>query len=150
MVKPTANNQCRVWYAWSFAFQKGTVDNEKAFSYSAWVQSVFHLRRGYPGWLSNMRRRFHATLYIVSSIVGHSLDKNGDVANEKAKARLEALKQKLEVEAVSYEVHLLVRRDDPGNDLVRFALNMRSMKWSSVSKSVQPSERSSSDPITGR
>ena len=67
-------------------------------------------------------RAFNARLYVVSSIVGHSLDKDGNVANEKARARLEALKKRLDEEAVPYEVHLIVRQDDPGNDLVRFAI----------------------------
>ena len=67
-------------------------------------------------------KAFNARLYVVSSLVGHSLDRDGNVANEKAKARLDELKKRLEEEAVPYEIHLIVRRDDPGNDLVRFAI----------------------------
>ncbi len=67
-------------------------------------------------------RLFGATLYVVSSIVGHSLDKEGEVANVEARARLNKLKARLEKEGIPYEVHLLVRRSDPGVDLVRFAV----------------------------
>ena len=35
---------------------------------------------------------FGAKLYVVSSIVGHSLDREGNVANVEAKARLDKLK----------------------------------------------------------
>ncbi len=68
-------------------------------------------------------KAFGAKLDVVSSIVGHSLDKQGNVANVKARARLEKLEHKLETEGLSYEVHLLVRQSDPGDDLVQFAIN---------------------------
>ncbi len=65
---------------------------------------------------------YGAKLYVVSSIVGHSLDREGEVANVEAKARLDKLKATLEKEGVPYEVHFVVRRSDPGVDLVRFAV----------------------------
>jgi nucleotide-binding universal stress UspA family protein len=67
-------------------------------------------------------KAFDAKLYVVSSIVGHSLDNEGTIANVKAKARLDKLKTTLEEEGLSYEVHLIVRKSDPGEDLVRFAI----------------------------
>ena len=65
---------------------------------------------------------FGAKLYVVSSIVGHSLDKEGKVANVEAKARLDKLLARLEKEAIPHEVHFVVRQTDPGVDLVRFAV----------------------------
>lgn len=67
-------------------------------------------------------RAFGAKLYVVSSIVGHSLDKEGNVANVLARARLENLKARLEKEGIPYEVHLIVRQNSAGNDLVSFAV----------------------------
>ncbi len=67
-------------------------------------------------------KAFNAKLYVVSSIVGHSLNEDGEVANIKAKARLDDLKTMLKKEAIPHEVHLIVRRSDPGEDLVRFAI----------------------------
>ena len=67
-------------------------------------------------------RLFGAKLYVVSSIVGHSLDREGNVANVEAKARLDKLKATLDQEGIFYEVHLVVRQSDPGVDLVRFAV----------------------------
>ncbi len=67
-------------------------------------------------------RAFDAKLYVISSIVGHSLDRDGQVANPKARARLEKVKEKLRKENILHEVHLIVRQDDPGVDLVRFAV----------------------------
>lgn len=66
-------------------------------------------------------KAFGAKLYVVSSIVGHSLDDNGNIANEKARARLDKLKDTLNQENIAHEVHLIVRINDPGKDLVRFA-----------------------------
>ena len=67
-------------------------------------------------------KAFKARLYVISSIVGHSLDNDGEVANVKAKARLDILKARLEREGIPYEVHLLVRRSSAGDDLVTFAV----------------------------
>jgi len=67
-------------------------------------------------------KAFDAKLYVVSSIVGHSLNKAGEVANVNAKKRLDKLKARLEEEGLSYEVHLIVRKSDPGEDLIRFAV----------------------------
>lgn len=70
----------------------------------------------------NHVKAFGAKLYVVSSIVGHSLDKDGNVANVKAKARLDKLRERLKQENIPNEVHLIVRQSDPGVDLVRFAV----------------------------
>lgn len=70
----------------------------------------------------NQTTAFDGKLYVVSSIVGHSLDKDGNVANKKAKARLDSLKKTLADERIPHEIHLLVRESDPGKDLVRFAI----------------------------
>ena len=70
----------------------------------------------------NHAKAFRAKLYVVSSIVGHSLDREGNVANVKARERLENLKARLEKEGIPYEVHLIVRRNSAGNDLVSFAV----------------------------
>lgn len=66
-------------------------------------------------------KAFGAKLYVVSSIVGHSLDRDGNVANVKAQARLDRLKNRLKEEGIPHEIHLTVRQSDPGNDLVKFA-----------------------------
>ncbi len=66
---------------------------------------------------------FGAKLYIVSTIVGHSLDADGKVANVKAKDRLDRLITRLENEKIPHELHLLVRQKSPGDDLVRFAVD---------------------------
>lgn len=68
-------------------------------------------------------KAFGAKLFVVSSIVGHSLDKDSKVANVKAKERLDNLKRILEEESIPYEVHLLVRKNNPGDDLVNFAIS---------------------------
>lgn len=68
-------------------------------------------------------KAFGAKLYVVSSIVGHSLDKNGKIANAAARARLERLETKLKNENIPHEIHLLVRKSDPGDDLVKFAVD---------------------------
>jgi nucleotide-binding universal stress UspA family protein len=67
-------------------------------------------------------KAFGAKLYVASSIVGHSLDKEGKVANVQARARLENLKAQLEKEGIPYEVHLIVRQNSAGDDLVSFAV----------------------------
>jgi nucleotide-binding universal stress UspA family protein len=65
---------------------------------------------------------FNGKLYVVSSIVGHSLDREGKVANVKARERLDKLKERLKQEGIPHEVNLIVRLSDPGDDLVRFAI----------------------------
>jgi len=67
-------------------------------------------------------KAFAAKLYVVSSIVGHSLDKEGKVANVKARERLDNLKARLEKEGIPNEVHLIVRQNSAGDDLVSFAI----------------------------
>lgn len=67
-------------------------------------------------------KAFGAKLFVISSIVGHSLDRDGNVANPKARARLDRLKKRLKEEEIPHEVHLIVRQNDPGDDLVRFAV----------------------------
>jgi nucleotide-binding universal stress UspA family protein len=66
-------------------------------------------------------RAFNARLFVVSSVVGHSLGDDEGLANEEAEERLEGLKRSLEQEGIPYEMHLLVRGKSPGEDLVRFA-----------------------------
>ena len=66
-------------------------------------------------------KAFEAKLFIVTSIVGHSLDDTGKIANEEAQNRLDRLSAALEVEEIPHEMHLLVRGDNPGEDLVNFA-----------------------------
>ena len=68
-------------------------------------------------------RAFGAKLYVVSSIVGHSLDKFGKIANLSARARIDNLEALLKKENIPHEIHLIVRKSDPGNDLVRFAVD---------------------------
>ncbi|MEE4164692.1 MAG: universal stress protein [Desulfocapsaceae bacterium] len=68
-------------------------------------------------------KAFAAKLYVVSSIVGHSLDKNGIIANPEARARLDRLEALLKKENIPHEIHLIVRKSDPGDDLVRFAID---------------------------
>ena len=66
-------------------------------------------------------KAFEAKLFIVTSVVGHSLDETGKIANEEAQNRLDRLRAALEMEEFPHEVHLLVRGDNPGEDLVNFA-----------------------------
>lgn len=66
-------------------------------------------------------KAFNARLYVVSSVVGHSLDDAEGLANEEAEERLAGLKRSLEQEGIPYEMHLMVRGKSPGEDLVRFA-----------------------------
>ena len=66
-------------------------------------------------------KAFEAKLFIVTSVVGHSLDETGKIANEEAQNRLDRLKAALEMEEIPHEMHLLVRGDNPGEDLVNFA-----------------------------
>lgn len=66
-------------------------------------------------------KAFEAKLFVVTSVVGHSLDETGKIANEEAQNRLDRLKAALEKEEIPYEMHLLVRGDNPGEDLVNFA-----------------------------
>ncbi len=65
---------------------------------------------------------FKARLHVVSSIVGHSLDLDGTIANPKARARFDNLKMRLDKEQIPHEMALIVRQDDPGEDLVRYAV----------------------------
>jgi nucleotide-binding universal stress UspA family protein len=66
-------------------------------------------------------KAFNATLVVVSSVVGHSLNAAGKLANEDAAKRLERLEAALAEEGIPYEMHLLVREENPGEDLVAFA-----------------------------
>jgi nucleotide-binding universal stress UspA family protein len=66
-------------------------------------------------------RAFNAGLVVVSSVVGHSLDETGKLANEEAAERLERLETSLKKEGIPYEMHLLVREKNPGEDLIAFA-----------------------------
>jgi len=66
-------------------------------------------------------KAFKAKLFVVTSVVGHSLDETGKLANEKAQNRLDRLKASLEKEGIPHEMHLLVREDSAGEDLINFA-----------------------------
>jgi len=66
-------------------------------------------------------RAFNARLYVVSSVVGHSLDEEGKLSNEEAAKRLDLLKASLKEEGIPHEMHMIVREKKAGEDLVRFA-----------------------------
>jgi nucleotide-binding universal stress UspA family protein len=66
-------------------------------------------------------KAFKARLFVVTSIVGHSLDESGKLANEEAQNRLDRLKALLEREGIPHEMHLIVREDSAGEDLLNFA-----------------------------
>jgi len=57
----------------------------------------------------------------VTSVVGHSMDETGKLANEAAQSRLDRLQASLEREGIPYKLHLMVREKSPGEDLVKFA-----------------------------
>jgi len=66
-------------------------------------------------------RAFNAEFHIVTSVVGHSMDETGKLANEAAQSRLDRLQASLEREGIPYKLHLMVREKSPGEDLVKFA-----------------------------
>ncbi len=66
-------------------------------------------------------KAFRAKLLVVTSVVGHSLDETGKIANEEAQNRLDRVKASLEREGIPHEMHLLVREASAGDDLVNFA-----------------------------
>jgi len=66
-------------------------------------------------------KAFSAELYVVTSVVGHSLDKTGKLANEEAQNRLDRLQASLEREGITYKMHIMVREKSAGEDLVKFA-----------------------------
>ena len=66
-------------------------------------------------------KAFNARLFVVTSVVGHSLDENGKFVNQKAQDRLDQLEAILEAEEIPHETHLLVRERSAGEDLVNFA-----------------------------
>jgi len=66
-------------------------------------------------------KAFEARLFVVTSVVGHSLDETGKIANKEAQNRLDRLKSSLETEGIPHEMHVLVREANPGEDLIRFA-----------------------------
>jgi len=66
-------------------------------------------------------KAFKGKLFIVTSVVGHSLDDTGQLANQEAQHRLDRFKKLLESEGVSHEFHILVRQDNAGEDLTKFA-----------------------------
>ena len=66
-------------------------------------------------------KSFGATLYLVSSVVGHILDPSGKLKEEDAAQRIEELERSLQDEGIDYEMHLVVRGASAGEDLVRFA-----------------------------
>ncbi len=66
-------------------------------------------------------KAFNAELYVVISVVGHSLDETGKLANEEAQNRLDRLQASLEREGIPYKMHIMVRGKSAGEDLVKFA-----------------------------
>jgi len=66
-------------------------------------------------------KAFNGILIVVCSVVGHSLDEAGNLANEEAAKRLARLEASLKKEGIPYELHLLVREESAGEDLVSFA-----------------------------
>lgn len=66
-------------------------------------------------------KAFNAKLFVVTSVVGHSLDENGKLANIEAQNRLDDVKASIEKAGIAFEMHLLVREDSAGEDLVNFA-----------------------------
>jgi nucleotide-binding universal stress UspA family protein len=66
-------------------------------------------------------KAFKGKLFIVTSVVGHSLDNTGQLANQEAQHRRDRLKKLLESEGIPHELHLLVREDSAGEDLIKFA-----------------------------
>jgi len=66
-------------------------------------------------------KAFKAKLFVVTSVVGHSMDETGKIANEEAQNRLDRVKASLEMEGILHEMHLLVREASAGDDLVNFA-----------------------------
>ena len=66
-------------------------------------------------------KAFNAVLHVVTSVVGHSLDETGKLANEEAQNQLDRLQASLEREGIPYKLHLMVREESAGEDLVKFA-----------------------------
>jgi nucleotide-binding universal stress UspA family protein len=66
-------------------------------------------------------KAFNGILVVACSVVGHSLNEEGKLANEEAAQRLKRLETSLEEEGIPYELHLLVREKSAGEDLVAFA-----------------------------
>jgi nucleotide-binding universal stress UspA family protein len=66
-------------------------------------------------------KAFNAELYVVISVVGHSLNETGKLANEEAQNRLDRLQASLEREGIPYKMHIMVRGKSAGEDLVKFA-----------------------------
>ena len=66
-------------------------------------------------------KAFNAELYIVTSVVGHSLNETGKLANEEAQNRLDRLETSLEREGIPYKLQVMVREKSAGEDLVKFA-----------------------------
>ena len=66
-------------------------------------------------------KAFNAELYIVTSVVGHSLNENGKLANEEAQNRLDRLQTSLKREGIPYKLYVMVREKSAGEDLVEFA-----------------------------
>jgi|APSaa5957512622_1039677.scaffolds.fasta_scaffold109250_2 nucleotide-binding universal stress UspA family protein len=62
-----------------------------------------------------------AELLLVSSVVGHSLDASGTLADMDARNRLHSIEASLAADHVPHKVHLIVRGSNAAEDLVRFA-----------------------------
>lgn len=66
-------------------------------------------------------KAFGAKLYIVSSVVGHQLDPDGNPSDTPAQQRLAKLRELVEAAGVDYEVHMMTREAGPASDLLEFA-----------------------------
>jgi len=66
-------------------------------------------------------KAFNAELYVVISVVGHSLDETGKLANEEAQNRLDRLQASLKREGIPYKMDIMVREKSAGEDLIKFA-----------------------------
>lgn len=64
---------------------------------------------------------FGAELHVVSSVVGHQLDKEGQPVEPQARKRMDRLKGQLGNAGVDYTIHMLVLEKSPGRDIVSFA-----------------------------
>ncbi len=63
---------------------------------------------------------FGARLDVVSSVVGHHLDPDGNPTRIDAQKRLARLTEQLEVAGIDFEIHMLPREKSPGRDIIGF------------------------------
>jgi len=68
---------------------------------------------------ANYAKVFDAKLFVINSMEGGTSEKPKDIA--KAKKKLEAVRQRLDMDAIKNEVTQTVRGLSPGEDLIMFA-----------------------------